>query len=112
MHAQQVDARRVGYGSPGLGGCDAGNRSSTRRNGPGGGAVVLPAAPERMFVQLQCRRKADRRGAELQKDISERLEKAGQKPESVTCKDDLEGEVGKTTRCEVALSPTTRSSRS
>lgn len=43
---------------------------------------------------------------ELQKDISERLEKAGQKPESVTCKDDLEGEVGKTTRCEVALSPT------
>ncbi len=41
--------------------------------------------------------------ADLQKDISERLEKVGQKPESVTCKDDLEGEVGKTTHCEVAL---------
>jgi hypothetical protein len=44
--------------------------------------------------------------ADLQKDISERLEKAGQKPQSVNCKDDLEGEVGKSTRCEVALTDT------
>lgn len=44
--------------------------------------------------------------ADLQKDISERLEKVGQKPDSVTCKDDLEGEVGKTTRCEVVLTAT------
>ena len=29
---------------------------------------------------------------------------AGQKPQTVTCKDDLMGEVGKTTRCEVVLS--------
>lgn len=42
--------------------------------------------------------------ADLQKDITERLTKAGAKPESVTCKDNLEGEVGKTTRCEVVLS--------
>lgn len=42
----------------------------------------------------------------LQKDISERMEKAGQKPQSVTCKDDLPGEVGKTTRCEVVMSET------
>jgi hypothetical protein len=41
---------------------------------------------------------------DLEKDISERLEKAGQKPQTVTCKDDLKGEVGKTTRCEVVLS--------
>ncbi|SBS70268.1 conserved exported hypothetical protein [uncultured Mycobacterium sp.] len=41
---------------------------------------------------------------DLEKDISERLAKAGQKPQTVTCKDDLKGEVGKTTRCEVVLS--------
>ena len=44
--------------------------------------------------------------SDLQKDISERLEKAGEKPQSVTCKDDLPGEVGKTTRCEVVISDT------
>lgn len=43
---------------------------------------------------------------DLEKDISQRLEKAGQKPQTVTCKDDLKGEVGKTTRCEVVLSST------
>ncbi|TGD88500.1 DUF4333 domain-containing protein [Mycolicibacterium sp. CH28] len=41
---------------------------------------------------------------DLEKDISGRLEKAGQKPQAVTCKDDLPGEVGKSTRCEVTLS--------
>ncbi|MBI3212297.1 MAG: DUF4333 domain-containing protein [Mycobacterium sp.] len=44
--------------------------------------------------------------ADLQNDISSRLEKAGEKPQSVTCKDDLKGEVGQTTRCEVVLSAT------
>lgn len=43
---------------------------------------------------------------DLQNDISDQLSKAGEKPQSVTCKDDLEGEVGKTTRCEVVLSAT------
>ena len=42
----------------------------------------------------------------LQADIASRLEKAGQRPQSVTCKDDLIGEVGKTARCEVVMSPT------
>jgi hypothetical protein len=41
---------------------------------------------------------------DLQKDISDRLTKAGEKPQSVTCQDDLVGEVGKTTPCEVVLS--------
>lgn len=41
---------------------------------------------------------------DLEKDISQRLEKEGQKPQTVTCKDNLKGEVGKTTRCEVVLS--------
>ena len=42
----------------------------------------------------------------LQADIAARLEKAGEKPQSVTCKEDLIGEVGKTARCEVVMSPT------
>ncbi len=44
--------------------------------------------------------------ADLQKDISDRLDQAGAKAESVTCKDDLVGEVGKTTRCEVVINAT------
>ena len=42
----------------------------------------------------------------LQTDIANRLARAGQKPQSVTCKEDLVGEVGKTARCEVVMSPT------
>jgi hypothetical protein len=41
---------------------------------------------------------------DLQNDIASRLEKAGEKPQSVTCKEDLKGEIGQTTRCEVVLS--------
>jgi hypothetical protein len=40
----------------------------------------------------------------LQTEIADRLTKAGEKPESVTCKEDLVGEVGKTARCEVVMS--------
>jgi Domain of unknown function (DUF4333) len=42
----------------------------------------------------------------LQTDIADRLTAAGEQPESVTCKEDLVGEVGKTARCEVVMSPT------
>jgi hypothetical protein len=42
----------------------------------------------------------------LQTDIAARLAKAGEQPQSVTCREDLIGEVGKTTRCEVVMSPT------
>jgi hypothetical protein len=42
----------------------------------------------------------------LQTDIANRLAKAGEQPQSVTCKEDLVGEVGKTARCEVVMSPT------
>ncbi len=45
---------------------------------------------------------------DLEKEILARLEKAGQKPQTVTCKDDLQGEVGKSTRCELVLSSTNR----
>ena len=42
----------------------------------------------------------------LQTDIAARLANAGQQPQSVTCEHDLVGEVGKTARCEVVMSPT------
>ena len=42
----------------------------------------------------------------LQTDIAARLAKAGEQPQSVTCKEDLVGELGKTTRCEVVMSAT------
>jgi Domain of unknown function (DUF4333) len=42
----------------------------------------------------------------LQREIADRLASAGQAPQSVTCAEDLIGEVGMSTRCEVVLSPT------
>ena len=42
----------------------------------------------------------------LQKAIADRLTKAGEQPESVACSQDLVGEVGETTRCEVVMGPT------
>jgi hypothetical protein len=42
----------------------------------------------------------------LQTDIATRLAKAGEQPQSVTCREDLVGEIGKTARCEVVISPT------
>jgi hypothetical protein len=44
--------------------------------------------------------------ADLQKDISGRLTAAGQPPQSVSCPDDLVGQVGQSTRCEVTMSAT------
>lgn len=43
---------------------------------------------------------------DLQSDIAARLDAAGERPESVTCKDPLVGEVGQTARCDVTMSPT------
>jgi hypothetical protein len=43
----------------------------------------------------------------LQTGIADRLTRAGEQPESVTCKEDLVGEVGKTARCDVVMSLTT-----
>ena len=44
----------------------------------------------------------------LQEDIAQRLAVAGEKPESVTCNQDLIGEVGIMVRCEVVISPSNR----
>ena len=42
----------------------------------------------------------------LQTDITNRLAKAGEQPQSVSCREDLVGEVGRTARCEVQVTPT------
>lgn len=42
----------------------------------------------------------------LQTEITDRLASAGEQPQSVTCQEDLIGEIGRTARCEVVLSPT------
>lgn len=44
--------------------------------------------------------------ADLQSDIAGRFTDAGERPESVTCKDPLVGEVGQTAHCDVVMSPT------
>jgi len=44
--------------------------------------------------------------ADLQKEISNRVAKAGPAAQSVMCPEDLVGEVGKTTRCAVTMSAT------
>ncbi|MFM9035368.1 MAG: DUF4333 domain-containing protein [Mycobacterium sp.] len=43
---------------------------------------------------------------DLQKELGDRIAKGGMTVKSVTCKDDLAGEVGKTARCDVAFSDT------
>jgi hypothetical protein len=43
---------------------------------------------------------------DLQKDISQRLANAGQLPQSVSCPQDLVGQLGQSTRCEVTMSAT------
>jgi hypothetical protein len=43
---------------------------------------------------------------DLEKEILARLQTAKEKPQTVTCKDDLKGKVGESTRCEVVMSST------
>jgi hypothetical protein len=40
----------------------------------------------------------------LQTDVADRLAKAGDPPQSVVCQEDLVGEIGRTARCDVAMS--------
>lgn len=44
--------------------------------------------------------------ADLQNDIAQQLASAGEHPQAVTCRADLVGEVGQTSRCDVVMSPT------
>lgn len=45
-------------------------------------------------------------GPDLQKELTDKLTAAGNAPQSVTCKQDLPGEVGKTATCDVVFSDT------
>jgi hypothetical protein len=44
----------------------------------------------------------------LQEDIADRLADAGERPESVTCKQDLAGQLGTTAHCEVVVNANNR----
>jgi len=55
---------------------------------------------------MKVESKATVSAADLQKDLTDRLTSAGNPPKSVTCHDDLTGEVGKTAKCEVVMSET------
>jgi len=50
--------------------------------------------------------KASMSADDLQKDLTDRLNKADMTAKSVTCKDELVGEVGKSARCDVSFSDT------
>jgi hypothetical protein len=43
---------------------------------------------------------------DLQNEVAPARTKTGEQPHSVTCRENLVGEVGRTTRCEVVMSPT------
>ncbi len=76
------------------------------------GAAVLAAAGllssglTSCSMKVETSSKAAVSAADLQKDLSDRLTKAGNPAKSVTCNDDLTGEVGKTAKCEVVYSDT------
>ncbi|MCW1957094.1 MAG: DUF4333 domain-containing protein [Mycobacterium sp.] len=57
-------------------------------------------------VETSVSKEASVSADSLQKDLTDRITKAGMTVKSVTCKDDLVGEVGKTARCDVAFSDT------
>ena len=69
-------------------------------------AVLLSAAVSGCAVKVQTGGSKAISAADLQKDLTERLAKAGNTPQSVTCAGDLPAEVGKTATCEVVLSDT------
>jgi Domain of unknown function (DUF4333) len=69
-----------------------------------GAAAVIGATVSGCSFNVSVGGKPTVAKEDLQKDITDRLSKGGNTPESVTCKDNLEGEVGKSTRCEVVMS--------
>ncbi|HOB48613.1 MAG TPA: DUF4333 domain-containing protein [Mycobacterium sp.] len=57
-------------------------------------------------VEVKTGKTPSASAADLQKDLTERLTKAGNAPQSVTCRQDLVGEKGKTATCDVVFSDT------
>lgn len=64
--------------------------------GSGDGNGIADGGAESLIVSKES----------LQADIADRLVKAGQPPGSVTCLQDLVGEVGRTARCDVVMGET------
>ena len=57
-------------------------------------------------MKVETSSKAAVTAADLQKDLTDRLDKGGNPAKSVTCNDELVGEVGKTAKCDVVFSDT------
>ena len=66
----------------------------------------LTACSASVKTETSVSTKASVSADDLQKDLTDRLTQAGMSAKSVTCKDELVGEVGKTARCDVAFSDT------
>ena len=57
-------------------------------------------------VKVETNSKPAVSGSDLQKELTDKLTAAGNAPQSVTCKQDLVGEAGKTATCDVVFSDT------
>jgi hypothetical protein len=69
-------------------------------------AGLLGAGLSGCTASVSVSSKASITADQLQKDLTDRLTQAGMTAKSVTCKDDLVGEVGKTAGCDVSFSDT------
>lgn len=69
-------------------------------------ALLLGAGLSGCSASFSVSTKASITADQLQKDLTDRITQAGMTAKSVTCKDDLVGEVGKTARCDVSFSDT------
>lgn len=68
--------------------------------------LVLSGCSAKVETSTDVSKKASVSAEDLQKDLNDRLSKAGMTAKSVSCKDELVGEVGKTARCDVSFSDT------
>lgn len=69
-------------------------------------AGLLGAGLSGCSAKVEMSKQASVSADDLQKDLTDRIAKAGMTVKSVTCKDELVGEVGKTARCDVSFSDT------
>ena len=85
-----------------------GSMTTTTRIATGAAALVLvgllSVGLSGCSVKVETQNAKSVSAADLQKDLTDRLTKAGSPPESVTCSSDLVAEVGKTASCDVVIS--------
>lgn len=70
------------------------------------GGLLLAGCSAKVETSTSVSKQGSIGAEQLQKDVSDRLGKTGLPPKSVTCKDRLAGEVGKTARCDVSFNDT------